>query len=1102
MQLTALIRFGILIALRRTAADWRLQAAAGLGMLLAVSLMASAVIYSNALRETALDHTLSGAPMEDVNLVTGVSHALEGPIYQDTSQFIQQRVFAPLSPYLEGAEVFIKTSTFFYTGHPQLDVGDDVRPRGPVQGVTNLANNTIVVQGRLPGLTEGELEVAVDPTGAELLGLSVGDGFGIYPAVLGGPGPRVLTARIVGIIEPNDPDSRYWRLGFPKRYSGMSGNVATIPLYTDPNVMFATLATEFTGLSSDFYWFFYLDRDGLQASQADPLRATLRSARADFFNAQQSTGSWGTKLSALLDRYSSLLTLARIPLFLLVFLAIGVLLYYLFLIAGLMGRIRASEVALFRSRGASLLQVGLVILTEGLMLAVPAIVIGPFVAQALVVATGTLFPAATGGTQLLVAGLSPSVFLLGAAAGLLAVGVLSATTLGTARHGMVEFRRAAARPPQMPFLHRYYLDIGLLAVIGMLWWQFKSRGSFLVRPLGSSELQLDVTLLLGPALGVVAVGLVLFRLFPLLMRGVGWPAEPVAPVWLAQALRRVARDPVPAASLMVLLALATSLGVMGATFTTTLERNQQERALYEAGADFRLIHTLGQAGLAEGGVAGEMRSVPGVAAATDVARVSPNIIGVDPDTFAQVAWARPDFAGEPLPQLLQKLKPADTGPRGIPVPSDATHLQLWVENGPLGGSPGLFARLQDSKGLYFDIRLGALDTQGWRQLEAPITPLALSFQRGRGRGARSFSATPPYTLHTLWIDAFNAGSGAGVVFFDQLEAVTPGGQVELASFQELEGWHALEDSLIPGLYALESSESVARPGRKSAAFTWPGLEARLWGVRAGPPEEPLPALVSPSFLPLNQVGIDDVLTILAGAEFVRVKVAGTAEFVSTLDPRTEPFVVVDSDSYVEYVMLRAPRGSNLDAETWVRAADDTLTATALRQVVTKRGGTTSQVYNAAEMVATRNQDPLLVAGWAGLLALSFVTVVLASASGLILYTYIDTRERSEEFALLRTLGFSRLQVNGVLWFNLTLIVVLGVLAGTWGGQLLGGALLPLLEIAEQGTKVIPSMVLETNWIALGVAYGILVAAAIVTVVALAWAISRLDIQRLLRAGGG
>jgi hypothetical protein len=885
----------------------------------------------------------------------------------------------------------------------------------------------------------------------------------------------------------------------------MSGDVPTIPLYTDPNIMFETLAHEFQGLKTDFYWLFYLDNLGLKAAQVNSLRRSIEDSRGDFFNTYGVTGSWLTSLSAILDRYSTLLTLARIPLFLLVFLAIGVLLYYLFLIAGLMGRIRAAEVALFRSRGASLPQVGLVLMTEGLLIAVPAIILGPFVAQMLVWITGILFASVSGNTQLESTGITLQVFLMGAAAGLLAVLVFSLTTLGTARHGMVEFRRASARPAQMPFLHRYYIDLVILALISLMWWQFQSRGSFLIRPLQGEDLQIDFSLLLGPVLGIIAVGLVLFRVFPLLVRAIEWPLGHNAPVWLAQALRRLTRDPVPAGSLLVLLALATSLGVMGSTFTTTLERNQRERAAYEAGADFRILHSLGYDGITgELSVAQQVRALPMVKEATDVIRISESMIGIDPDSFLQVAWTRPDFSKDDLHELVGRLKPEDPAERGLLLPSDASHLRMWVKHGQISGSPRIYARLQDSQGLIFDVNLGRLDSNGWRQLEGVIEPSWNTFRRGRS--SRS-SPVAPFTLHTIWIDAWTgAGTGAnsdpGVVFFDQLEAITPDGEITIASFQDLTKWHALEDPQIPNLYVLETSESVRRPNRTSAAFSWPGLAALIWGIRAGPPEVPLPVIVSPDFLPINQVEIGDILTIAAGTEYVRVQVIGTAKLFPTLDPRLGPFVIIDSESFIEYVMLRSRISASVGLESWVEADEIGSTEETLRSVIQSRGGITNQVYDARKMISSRNQDPLLVAGWGGLLALSFITVVLASASGLILYTYIDVRERSEEFAMLRTLGFSRLQVNGVLWFNLTLVVVLGILAGTWGGQLLGSALLPLLEIAEQGDRVVPSMILQTDWMALGIAYAIIILAALTTVIALAWAIARLDIQRLLRAGAG
>ena len=73
------------------------------------------------------------------------------------------------------------------------------------------------------------------------------------------------------------------------------------------------------------------------------------------------------------------------------------------------------------------------------------------------------------------------------------------------------------------------------------------------------------------------------------------------------------------------------------------------------------------------------------------------------------------------------------------------------------------------------------------------------------------------------------------------------------------------------------------------------------------------------------------------------------------------------------------------------------------------------------------------------------------------FSFLDTRERQTEFALLRTLGSTGGQLRGIVWFNLFLIVVCGVVMGTWVGQLIGVSILPLMEVAEEGSRITPPM---------------------------------------------
>ena len=108
------------------------------------------------------------------------------------------------------------------------------------------------------------------------------------------------------------------------------------------------------------------------------------------------------------------------------------------------------------------------------------------------------------------------------------------------------------------------------------------------------------------------------------------------------------------------------------------------------------------------------------------------------------------------------------------------------------------------------------------------------------------------------------------------------------------------------------------------------------------------------------------------------------------------------------------------------------------------------------MVRERTEQPLVSAGWGALLVLMFLALVLASASGVMLFSFTDTRERRTEFALLRTLGSSRGQLNGAVWFSLFVVTLFGVVLGSVAGQVIGTSLLPLMEVAEEGARVTPA----------------------------------------------
>jgi hypothetical protein len=229
-------------------------------------------------------------------------------------------------------------------------------------------------------------------------------------------------------------------------------------------------------------------------------------------------------------------------------------------------------------------------------------------------------------------------------------------------------------------------------------------------------------------------------------------------------------------------------------------------------------------------------------------------------------------------------------------------------------------------------------------------------------------------------------------------------------------------------------------------------------------------------------------------------VVAVADYFPTLDPRERPFIVTDLRTLNLYTNLHGQGlvgGSN---EIWTSLDGANADPGEVVGALNGFGINMGETFVAAEMVSQRVNQPLVNAGWGGLLILMFLALVLASASGVMLFSYTNTQERNTEFALLRTLGFSRGQLNGVVWFNLLLVMVCGIALGTWAGQQIGISVLPILEVAEEGIRVTPPMVLQINWGILLGTYLILAVVATTTVVWLAWITTKLDVQRVLRIG--
>ena len=396
---------------------------------------------------------------------------------------------------------------------------------------------------------------------------------------------------------------------------------------------------------------------------------------------------------------------------------------------------------MLKSRGATTWQIGLLGLGEGLLLAAPAVIAGPFLALALVKILGSVFFRLSGSADALAGvpvGVSADAYLLGLAGGALAVVVFGAASLAAARSSSVEALQARARPPTTNVLHRYGLDLALLALIGVLWWQLLNQESFLVQSAGSREISINYSLLAGPVLGLVAAGLIVLRLFPLAATILARVTGPVGPSWLVHVFRHLSRDPITPAMLIVLVMLATALGVIGSSLSATIERGHRESALYDAGSDLRLQHGGLNRTSAQAASEATLRGIEGVQASAEVLRspgyltttgfsTSGTLLAVDAESIDDAAWfprglRQRSHAGRLVGHPADRTRGSswstggtnkDWSQDGLPIPREATAVTLWARAGSSAPGVGVWARLKDSEGRVVDEWMGDFSDTHW-----------------------------------------------------------------------------------------------------------------------------------------------------------------------------------------------------------------------------------------------------------------------------------------------------------------------------------------------------------------------------------------------------
>ena len=139
-------------------------------------------------------------------------------------------------------------------------------------------------------------------------------------------------------------------------------------------------------------------------------------------------------------------------------------------------------------------------------------------------------------------------------------------------------------------------------------------------------------------------------------------------------------------------------------------------------------------------------------------------------------------------------------------------------------------------------------------------------------------------------------------------------------------------------------------------------------------------------------------------------------------------------------------------------------------------------------------------GGTAILAIAFAAVLLLSAIGFVVYSYLTAQQRGLEFAILRTLGFSKGQIFSVVMFEHLFVIVAGMGLGTIVGLRIGAIMMGFLSTDERGAEVVPPFILGVSWTQVLLVWAILGAVFVGTIAGVVGMYFRLAVHRVLRIG--
>jgi putative ABC transport system permease protein len=591
------------VAARRLMAQQGLAISTAIGLIASVAIVMSIPLYSDAIYYQVLQNELSKPSSEGelqrppfgfmFRYVGSLYGLLEWGDIEQVDSYLWER-----GPELIGLPNELKVR-YFRTDNFRLFPASDAAyadVRDPLAWInfstaTDFGDKITLLEGAMPAVADSDpaspMEILVNVAMADKYGIQVGESFITFRRSEKEGSQRVTQVPVVvsGIWQAADPNDPYWFY----RQSVFEGQFF-IPEESFQLRLVPLLDDEI----AQALWYFVDDGSSVSSDDVGWLLNNISFVQQQVASILPNTRLEVSPFDALVKyRRSSgvlnvLLYAFSIPI-------IGLMLAFIGLVVGLAVSRQRNEIAVLRSRGATIVQVLGIAALEAMLLGLVALTAGIPVSEQIAKTIGATRSFLN--FTILDTGLRVDMTMTTLRFGLIAVVITMVAqvfpSLGASRHTIITYKREQGRTVRAPWWQRAWLDVLLLIPAGYGTYLLQQQGSVVMPGAADGSPFGNPLLFLIPALGALALTLFVLRLLPYMMAGIAWLAAKTSSVGFLLATRYLARDPAFYTAPLVLLILTLSLSTFTASLAQTLDAHLYDQTYYKIGADALLVE-LGQ----------------------------------------------------------------------------------------------------------------------------------------------------------------------------------------------------------------------------------------------------------------------------------------------------------------------------------------------------------------------------------------------------------------------------------------------------------------------------------------------------------------------------